>query len=58
MGGTGTATRSALLELKGSLPIERGLSSTLTVEEFVRRGQAAQQAVDAILDAERSKRKS
>jgi hypothetical protein len=33
-------------------------SSTVTVAEFVKRGQAAQQAVDAILSAERSKRKS
>jgi hypothetical protein len=38
MGGTGTTTRSALLELKGAMPIERGPSSTLTVEEFIRRG--------------------
>jgi hypothetical protein len=40
--------------------LERALSSTLTVAEFVRRGQAAQQAVDnAILSSERrSKRKS
>jgi hypothetical protein len=30
-------------------------SSTVTVAEFVKRGQAAQQAVDAILSAERSK---
>ena len=33
-------------------------SSTVTVAEFVKRGQAAQQAVDAILSAERSKRTS
>jgi hypothetical protein len=29
--------------LKDGMPIERALSSTLTVAEFVRRGQAAQQ---------------
>jgi hypothetical protein len=39
--------------LRDGLPM-----ATLTVAEFVRRGQAAQQAVDAILAAERSKRKS
>ena len=33
-------------------------SPTGTVAEFVERGQAAQQAVEAILSAERSKRKS
>jgi hypothetical protein len=33
-------------------------SSTVTVAKFVERGQAAQQAVDAILSAERSKQKS
>jgi hypothetical protein len=33
-------------------------SSTVTVAEFARRGQAAQQAVGTILNAERSKRKS
>ena len=44
--------------LKDGMPIERALSSTLTVAKFVRRGQAAQQAVDAILSAGRSKRKS
>jgi len=38
--------------------IERALSSTLTVAEFVKHGQAAQQAVDAIFSADRSKRKS
>ena len=44
--------------LKEGMPIERALSSTLTVAKFVRRGQAAQQAVDAILSAGRSKRES
>jgi hypothetical protein len=44
--------------LKDGMPVERAPSSTLTVAEFVRRGQAAQQAVDTILSAERSKRKS
>ena len=44
--------------LKDGMPIERALSSTLTVAEFVTRGQAEQQAVDAILSAERSKRKA
>ena len=38
--------------------LERALSSTLMVGKFVRRGQAAQKAVDAILSAERSKRKT
>jgi hypothetical protein len=33
-------------------------SSTVSVAEFVKRGQAAQRAVDAILSAERPKRKS
>jgi hypothetical protein len=51
----GTAVGSLL---KDGMPIERALRSTLTVAEFVKRGQAAQQAVDAILSAERSKRKS
>jgi hypothetical protein len=45
-------------EGRGFFNMERALSSTLTVAEFVRRGQAAQQAVDAVLSAERSKRKS
>ena len=44
--------------LKDGMPIKRALSSTLTVAEFVRRRQAAQRAVDAILSAERSKRKA
>ena len=44
--------------LKDGMPIERALSSTVTVAEFVKRGQTAQRAVDAILSAERSKRKS
>jgi len=44
--------------LKDGMPIDRALSSTVTVAEFVKRGQAAQHAVDAILSAERSKRKS
>jgi hypothetical protein len=51
----GTAVGSLL---KDGMPIERPLSSTLTVAEFVRRGQAAQQAVDAILRDEQAKRKS
>jgi hypothetical protein len=41
--------------LKDGMPVERALSSTLTVAEFVRRGQAAQQAVDAILSAVKAK---
>jgi hypothetical protein len=57
--GTLTAEHSAVGGLlKDGMPVERALSSTLTVAEFVRRGQAAQQAVDTILSAERSKRKS
>jgi hypothetical protein len=34
------------------------MTPTVTVAEFVERGQAAQQAVDAVLSAERSKQKS
>jgi hypothetical protein len=45
--------------LKDGLPIERALSSTLTLAEFVKRGgPAAQLAVDSIIRAERPKRKS
>jgi hypothetical protein len=51
----GTAVGSLL---KGGMATERALSSTLMVAEFGRPGQALQQAVDAILGAERSKRKS
>src|ERR1700722_13658191 len=39
--------------LKDRVSIEPALSLTVTVAEFVKRGQAAQQAVDAILSAER-----
>jgi hypothetical protein len=35
---------------------DRVLNSTLTIAEFIRRGQAAQKAVDAILAAERGSR--
>lgn len=38
--------------------LERALSSTLTVAEFLRRGQAAQRTVDAILRDEQANRKS
>ena len=43
--------------LKDGLPIERALSSTLTLAEFVKRGgPAAQLTVDSIIRAERPKR--
>jgi hypothetical protein len=45
-GGTSLFVGSAVGGLlKDGMPIERALSSTLTVAEFVTRGQAAQQAV-------------
>jgi hypothetical protein len=60
--GHGTRTGPSWAEGRGffniAAALERALSSTLTVAEFVRRGQAAQKAVDAILSAERSKRKN
>ena len=43
--------------LREGMPTGQALSSTVTVAEFVRCGQAAQQAVDAII-AEHSRRKS
>jgi hypothetical protein len=63
-GATDDAFQHAITWAKGrgffniAAALERALSSTLTVAEFVRRGQAAQRAVDAILSAERAKRKS
>lgn len=45
--------------LKEGMSIERALSSTLMLAEFVKRGgPAAQLALDAIIRAERPKRKS
>ncbi len=44
--------------LKDCMPTGSALASTVTVAEFIRRGQSAQQAVDAIIAAARSARKS
>jgi hypothetical protein len=44
--------------LRDGMPTTQALSSTATIAEFIKRGHAAQQAIDAILAAERSNRKS
>ena len=63
-GATDDAFRIAITWAEGrgffniAAALERALSSTLTVAEFVRRGQAPQRAVDAILRDEQANRKS
>jgi len=44
--------------MKKGLPTEQAINSTVTIAEFIRRGQAAQQAVGDILADWHSRQKS
>jgi hypothetical protein len=44
--------------LKDGMPTAHALSSTVTVAEFIKRGDAAQQAIDPIIAVDRSNQKS